>query len=73
MRKTWLCQKSVRTDKLSPCLSEDFIRDLCEENRHDASASLLAQSYIQREIQKGTGVKTSAAASAGAPIQVAVL
>lgn len=41
--------ESVRTEKLSPCLSEDFITDLCEENGHDASASLLAQSHIQKE------------------------
>lgn len=44
-------EESERTDKFSPRLSEDFIRDLCEENInnwHDASATFLAHSHIQK-------------------------
>lgn len=64
-----------RTETLST-LSEDFNRDLCEENvnnSQDASASLLASLMYKRETQKGLGVKTSGAANAGAPIQAAIL
>lgn len=49
-------EESKSTDDLSPCLSEDFYKDLCEENInnwHDASASLLAHLIYKRETQKG--------------------
>lgn len=69
-------EESERTDKLSPCSSEDFNKDLSEENIniwHNASASLLAQSHIQKGDPERPRVKTLGAANAGAPIQAVVL